>query len=151
MDCFENVVALHEPIDSDWIAGVELKTCKTVLNQRQKQTFERFKTLKWHNQSFLSNVKKIAVGFWQEDHIVDRIKEYSLQDLVRMGNNNWSPELCLYQTDKILAFIKACFLASEHQEKNLLKFTYRSFSYKLVCEDKEVHSVLPDFYKNEFN
>ena len=150
MDCFENVVNLHEPIDSDKIKGVELKTCKAIQTERQRQTFEKFKTLKWHNQSFLSNVKKVAVGYWQGNHIVDRIKEYSLQDLARIGESSWSPELCLFQCDQILAFIKGCFLAKEHEGKSRLKFTYRSFSYKLVCEDQQVQPVLPDFYKDEF-
>lgn len=149
MDCFENVVKLHEPIDSDKIEGVELKTCKAVLSRAQKQTFKRFKTLKWHNQSFLSNVKKVAVGYWSDEHIVDCIKEYTLQELVKIGDNSWRPELCLYQLDKILAFIKRCFL--KHEQTNRLKFTYRSFTHELVCEDKEVQPVLPDFYKFEFN
>ena len=150
MDCFLNVVPLHEPIDSDKIESVELKTCRALVKDNQKRTFAKFKTLKWYNQSFLSNVKKVVVGYWQDEHIVHRIREYSLQELVGLGSD-WSPELCQYQCDKMLTFIKECFLAKEHEGKTRLKFTYRSFSYKLVCSDREVQPVLPDFFKNEFN
>lgn len=149
MDCFENIVKLHEPIDSNKIEGVELKTCKAVQSRGQEVTFKRYKTLKWYNQSFLSNMKKVTVGYWTDEHIVNCIKEYTLQDLVRMADNSWSPELCLYQMDKMLAFIKRCFL--KYEGTNRLKFIHLSFTHKLVCDDRDVLPVLPDFYKNEFN
>lgn len=146
MDCFENVVKLNGVIDSDLIKGVELKTCKHIEdNPRLESNFKKFKTMKWYNQSILSNVNKISCGFWRDDHIVDEIKEFSLADLVKIGT--FDKKLCLVQFNKILTFIKSCFI--KHRT-NLLKFNHLSFSYKLVCETENVKTVLPDFYKNEF-
>ena len=146
MDCFESIVKLDEPLDSNLFESVELKTCKHIENERHRNSFKRFKTMKWYNQSFLINVKKISVGYWRNQHIVDEIREYNLEELKQIGD--WNHELCLNQLYQILSFIKSSFM---QQNTSKLKFTYRSFSYKLICDDKDVKNVLPDFFKNEFN
>lgn len=146
MDSFEDVCRLDKPLDSDLIKSVELKTSKKITNERQETSFKKFKTLKWYSQSFLTNIKKLVVG-WHHDLIVDDIKEYKLEDLIDLGDGYWNPNLCVYQMNNILSFIKHSF--SKHNT-DLLKFTYKSFSYQIVCDDKDVKKVLPDFFKETF-
>lgn len=90
------------------------------------------------------NVKKIAIGFWDENLVVDNIKEYSLDDLVAMSE--WSPKICFFQLNNILSFIKTSFKESKQTK---LRFTYDKFSKKIVCHSSD-KQVVPDFYKNEF-
>lgn len=94
--------------------------------------------------SVLTNNKKISVGYWTDDYVVDEIKEYTLQDLVGIGH--WTPRICFFQLDNILAFIKKSFRQNENT--NLLKFHHKRDSKQIVCERSEV-PVLPEFYKKE--
>lgn len=147
VDCFEKYTSVHaNPLDSDLLQGVELKTVKSFAkNTKQEQNFKKFKTLKWYGQSVLANMKKVSVGYWQENHVVNEIKEYSLDDLIAIGN--WNPKVCFYQLDKILSFIKRCFASTK--STNLLRFEHHSFSKEVLCLPSKL-VVVPEFYKREF-
>ena len=49
---------------------VELKTTRIMDNIRQHNNFKSFKLIKWWAQSFLIGIKKIVVGYRDDDGIV---------------------------------------------------------------------------------
>lgn len=148
MSCFEEYTNVHEnPLDTDLLKAVSLKTTRNIPKDTKREiNFKRYKTVKWWGQSVLVNTKKVSVGYWEKDHVVDEIKEYSLDDLIAIGD--WNPRICFYQLEKILSFIKQSF--ASNQGTNLLQFVHKMFSKQILCQQSSV-AVVPDFYKREFD
>ena len=124
MNSFENYIELNEnPIDTDKIKSVELKISKSVTDFKKELMFKRYTTLKWWCQSVLSNNQKIVCGYYpSDDFVIKKIKEYSLDELVEIGD--WNDKICFYQFNNMLTFIKASF-----NKKKDAKF-YKIFSSK---------------------
>lgn len=148
MDCFEEYTDVYEnPLNSDRLKAVSLKTTREIPRDTKREiNFKRFKTVRWWAQSALVNASKVTVGYWKKDHVVDEITEYSLDDLVAIGD--WNNRICFYQLASILSFIKRSFASNEGT--NRLQFVHKMFSKQIVCQQSSV-AVVPDFYKREFD
>lgn len=59
----------------------ELKVSLKVSNERQMQSFNRFKTRNWWCQSYLANVQKIVVGVRSPNGIVNRLESMNVESM----------------------------------------------------------------------
>lgn len=145
MNCFEEDENLDEvPLQATKIKSVELKSCRKLMDERQERNFRSFKTVRYWSHSALVNNQKIAIAFFDDNYVVDEIKEYELRDLTKGAN--WSSRVCNYQFSNILSFIKRCF--RQNQSTSLLKFRHDVNSKRIICEESTKQFV-PDFYKDE--
>ncbi|ORY86848.1 RAI1 like PD-XK nuclease-domain-containing protein [Protomyces lactucae-debilis] len=88
---------------------VELKTTKVQQSRRDKESFERFKLLKFWAQSFLLGVPRIIVGYRDDEGYLQQEEELEtlkIPGMVRQGTNAWDGNVCINLAAALLAFIK---------------------------------------------
>ena len=88
-----------------------------------------------------SATKKLIIGYYQNDHVVERVKELKLENL--NCPEYWSQEACLNNLDAILTFIKNSF---DKLNTNTICLTHNLHSRELICTETN-QKVLPLFYK----
>lgn len=88
---------------------VELKTTKLHKSDRDTNSFERFKLLKFWAQSFLLGVPSIIVGFRDDEGFLrheETFKTLKIPGMVRAGSKAWDGNICLNFAGDVLHFIK---------------------------------------------
>ncbi|KAI9028625.1 RAI1 like PD-XK nuclease-domain-containing protein [Hyaloraphidium curvatum] len=86
---------------------IELKTNRVIANDRQRRTFEN-KLLKIYLQSYLAGIPKVIVGFRNDDHVVEDLREFATLDIPAMllGRVDWDANACLSFGASLLGFLK---------------------------------------------
>ena len=88
---------------------IELKTTRVLDSAPQVARFERDKLLKWWAQSFSTGVRRILVGFRDDNGTV--VKLQTLETLKLPGYaarhpNSWDPKTALQFTDRLLTWLR---------------------------------------------
>merc|ERR1712061_549880 len=96
-----------DDIDLNGEAFVELKTSRIVEHPGQERSLKKFKQIKWWCQSFLVGVPKLVCGFRDDDGIVEKIVQYSVNNLPKSCSEYWQPNVCMSFLDAALTHIKA--------------------------------------------
>lgn len=141
MDCVEKNIPVEKLKLNDFI---EIKTTKTIHNQKQFETLCRFKMNKWWAQSYLIGCSKLVCGYRDDDMVVRSIEKFNVNDFPRMGQSYWSNIVCLNFLDQFLSFVKKCVT----EDEAIYKFYYKPRS-NITCtktNDKKFE-VLPEWYK----
>eukprot|EP00041_Stephanoeca_diplocostata_P018132 m.377863 g.377863 ORF g.377863 m.377863 type:complete len:356 (+) comp20927_c1_seq3:976-2043(+) len=89
---------------------VELKTSALIHRQRQSDSFEKHKLLKYWAQSFLPNVPRVVVGFRDEDGFVQKKQTFRTQEIPRLikgKEDRWSAAVCMNFLSGILSWVNA--------------------------------------------
>lgn len=88
---------------------IELKTTKVQTTQRDRESFERFKLLKFWAQSFLLGVPRIIVGYRDEAGMLqheEELETLKIPGMVRQGTNAWDGNVCINLAAALLAHLK---------------------------------------------
>lgn len=88
-------------------AYLELKTNRIISNERQQKAFGT-KLMKIYLQSFLAGIPKVIVGFRDDDHLVQEIREFETLDIPVMtrGQVEWDPNVIMSFGAAVLEFLK---------------------------------------------
>lgn len=114
------------------------------MSNERNDYFNALRKLRWWSTSVFSSVRKLVVGFWSNNHIVEEVKEFSLDDL--KYPIFWNSNVCFNNLNLILSLIKQAF---NQFNTNTICVVHDKNSKELVC----VHSnfkVLPSFYQENF-
>jgi RAT1-interacting protein len=130
---------------------VEVKAKLRESHPRQVTSYHKFKARNWWCQSFLVGIDRIVVGVRNEAGIVEAIEEVSLRTLKHLGQDYWSPAVCMSFCIKFLQFVQH---HTQHLDDpfSVVKFDWnpadrRQNSIRFSrFEGPNVHSFLPDWY-----
>ena len=103
MDCVENCKQASDPALTDF---VEIKTTRTVDNQRQWKNMVQFKMFKWWAQCYLIGIPTLVCGYRDDQMVVREIEILKVSDMPKMGRQFWSPDVCLRFLNRFLDFVK---------------------------------------------
>jgi len=88
---------------------VELKVTRLLENDRQINSFERYKLLKWYCQSFLAGVPHITVGFRDDDGFVRKLQTFETLQIPRMVRGResrlWDAKVALQFLERTLDWL----------------------------------------------
>lgn len=79
----------------------------------------------WYTQNVFSCTKKLVIGYFIDDFILENVKVFEMSDLVR------DEIASLNYLNSILTFIKKSFI---ELDTNLLSLTYYEYSRELKCQ-----------------
>ncbi|KAF7993026.1 hypothetical protein HCN44_005807 [Aphidius gifuensis] len=97
---------INEPLPLDRLSFVELKTSKTIYNNHQQRTLEKYKFLRWWCQSFLVGIEDILCGFRNDNGIIESIQQFQVSQMGRNYKHYWSAGKCMNLLDNFLQFVK---------------------------------------------
>ncbi|KAJ1855700.1 decapping endonuclease targeting mRNA [Coemansia sp. RSA 2703] len=87
----------------------ELKTAQILDTPRKRESFDRFKLLKFWAQSFIAGIPQVTVGYRDSDGVLRQVEDIRTQDMprrVRGQPRMWDPNVCLNFADQVLTYIK---------------------------------------------
>ena len=87
-------------------------------------------------------MRRLIVGFWLDKHIVNEVKEFTLNDL---KCSSFDENVCFNNLNQILSFIKNGF---NMLDTNSISVVHTPFSKELTCY-KSNQKVLPNFYREK--
>ncbi|KPJ13616.1 Protein Dom3Z [Papilio machaon] len=87
---------------------IELKTNRHIEFPHQERNFRFFKTKRWWLQSFLAGVNTILCGFRNDEGIVEELKVFEVNDLPKMSQRFWNPNVCFNFLENFLTYVKEC-------------------------------------------
>jgi len=137
-------------IDLNGETFVELKTSRIVEHPGQERTLKKFKQIKWWCQSFLVGVPTIVCGFRDDDGIVEKVVQYSVNDLPKSCSEHWQPNVCMAFLDAALAHIKT--EMSQVNEDVAVSFNWDPRGMQISKRIENQHScdiLLPKWYKSD--
>ncbi|RWS13483.1 protein Dom3Z-like protein [Dinothrombium tinctorium] len=137
MDCIES--------DNPKILNfIEIKTTKEFESKRQYDNFRRYKILKWWAQSYLVGIKTIVCGYRDERNYVRKIERFSVDRLRELGEEYWSPNICLNFLDTFFTFVKQC--AYVDDPKRVFEFYCDPLNKEITCRElkEEEYRFVPD-------
>ncbi|XP_003737799.1 decapping and exoribonuclease protein [Galendromus occidentalis] len=127
---------------------VEMKTSRRIDNDRQNETFLRYKTIKWWAQSYLIGIPRVICGFRNDDGIVERLESYPLGTLAHLGKRFWRQEDSVQFLHTFLHFVK-----KHAVDDRITLFEFMPSSHKIKCMLLPEHShefsqlrILPPWY-----
>lgn len=109
---------------------LELKTSRFPASDRQRQNAQRFKYPKWWLQSCLGGIRRIVVGYWKEDGVLNSVQSldtHALPELALQGLKGyhrrqiWKPDRLLSFGLELLQWIRSS--AAERRDEHL-RFRY---------------------------
>ena len=92
------------------LSYIELKTSRTIENDRMQWSFERYKLLKWWAQSFLAGIPKIVCGFRNDNGVVKKLKAFNTLEIptsVVESQNMWTGSVCLNFCNQMFDWVKS--------------------------------------------
>lgn len=137
-------------IDLNSETFVELKTSRIVEHPGQERTLKKFKQIKWWCQSFLVGVPKIVCGFRDDDGVVEKVVQYSVNDLPKSCSEHWQPNVCMSFLDAALTQIKT--EMSQVNEDVLASFNWDPRGMQITKRIENQIScdiLLPKWYKTD--
>lgn len=138
VDSFEEI----NPMNKDQFGIVKFKLCRKPLQHEQRNDyFYSIRKLRWWSQCVLCCVKKLVVGYWQNNHILVEVKDYSLDEL--RCPSFWCQNVCFNNLNQILSFVKNGF---NQLETNSICLIHYKYSKELICVNSNL-KVLPTFFK----
>lgn len=141
MDCVEKDVPLDKLKLSNFI---EIKTTRTLHNQRQYDNMCKYKLQKWWAQSYLIGISKLICGYRDDDMIVRSLEKYNVNDFPQMGRQWWSHIVCLNFLDQFLTFVKKCV----KEDETIYKFYWKPGSNVTCTKTNDTNfEILPDWFK----
>eukprot|EP01135_Chromosphaera_perkinsii_P003481 Nk52_evm7s245 gene=Nk52_evmTU7s245 len=84
---------------------VELKTSRSITNERQNRSFARYKLMKFWIQSFLAGVPKIVCGF-HDDGLLVKNSSFDTLSIPSMCRGLWDANECLDFTNCFLSLLQ---------------------------------------------
>ena len=104
----------------------ELKTSKVIRNDRDRQTFERHKLLKFYFQSFLVAIPTIVVGFRDDKGIIQHLETLETLKIPRIVRDKqyWDPNVCLAFCDRLLDWIRSCVTVDDQNTTYLITYDH---------------------------
>ena len=84
---------------------VELKTSKEFDHPGHERSFYRDKLIKWWLQSSILGIKKVLCGFRDENGVVKRLEEFSVDQMPSLIQQK-NPSACINFLDTFLGFVK---------------------------------------------
>ncbi|XP_053208256.1 decapping and exoribonuclease protein-like [Panonychus citri] len=143
MDCIEGKTHLTDPLDK--LRFIEVKTTGTIHSARQRETFYRFKAIKWWTQSHLGAVDSILCGYRDSDQFVRNVERIPVKKLAN-ERIHWSPHVCLNFLDSFLTCAKQCVI----QEKVIYRI-YCSPGLDITFTQTQlpIEAFIPRWYLNE--
>ena len=110
MDCVDKSDHI---VDPELEHFCEIKTTRTVDNQRQWDNLVRFKMLKWWAQCYLINTPTLVCGYRNDNMIVREIEVMKVSEMPKMATDFWSPHQCLKFLSRFLDFVKSVVLEDD--------------------------------------
>jgi RAT1-interacting protein len=119
MDCVDSFRKVKDPALSDF---VEIKTTRTVDNQRQWDNMVRNKMFKWWAQCYMIGIPTLVCGYRDDNMTVREIELLNVSDMPKMAKKVWSPEVCLRFLNRFLDFAKS--MIQEDDPNVMYEFHY---------------------------
>ena len=93
-----------------------------------------------------SSVRRLVVGFWSHNHVVEQVEEYAgLKDLKCPAI--WNANVCFNNLNSILTLIKHSF---SQLNTSTLCVVHEPNARELICYPSNL-KVLPSFYQDQLN
>lgn len=133
---------------------IEIKTAAIIKNDRNEEYFNRnLKT--WWAQCYLSGISRVVCGFRNEQLTVKEIRNLTMNDMVRSGQNHWNQGNCLNYLNSFLTFVKKT-MKDVDDPSLIYEFYWAPGDEVINCYinrepvgDND-HQVLYDWYTKEF-
>ncbi|TMW66259.1 hypothetical protein Poli38472_004024 [Pythium oligandrum] len=100
IDCYDNV-----DTKTDSYSYVELKTTRTLLTDKDRYVFERFKLLSFWIQSYVVGTPRIVCGFRNDDFKLEKLQVFKTTDIPSFCRKYWEPQVCLSFANGLLQWI----------------------------------------------
>ncbi|KAJ2499872.1 decapping endonuclease targeting mRNA [Coemansia sp. RSA 1972] len=87
----------------------ELKTSRCLDSEKARNSFERFKLLKFWAQSFIAGIPVVTVGFRDDEGRLKEVEDIRTQDMPRMVRGKprmWEANVCMNFANQVLQLIK---------------------------------------------
>ncbi|KAJ2345570.1 decapping endonuclease targeting mRNA [Coemansia erecta] len=87
----------------------ELKTSRCLDTEKARNSFARFKLLKFWAQSFIAGIPVVTVGFRDDEGRLREVRDIRTQDMPRMVRDKprmWEANVCMNFANQVLQFIK---------------------------------------------
>lgn len=93
-----------------------------------------------------SSVRRLVVGFWSQNHVVEEVREYTnLNDLKHPLH--WNANVCFNNLNSILSLIR---LGFSQLNTSTLSLVHQPHSKELLCVPSNL-KVLPSVLKDKLN
>lgn len=137
MDCVSNKSQAADPQLSDFL---EIKTTRTIDNQRQWDNMVRLKMFKWWAQCYLIGIPSVVCGYRDDNLMVREMEILQVSEMPKMGAKFWSPSVCLRFLNRFLDFVKQ--IVTEDDADTMFEFNWEPNSDVSVRKTR----VTPDRY-----
>ncbi|XP_034477751.1 protein cutoff [Drosophila innubila] len=130
---------------------VDLQLRSGSMNRKEWAEYNLTEGLKLWAQTFLVGIQNIYFAYYNSEGIVQRIKTKTVRELYEDCRNDWSANWCATFLARFLDTIRKL-MATVDCPDLVYMFDYDAkngtINYR-VAEDRNQHSFIPDWYKNQ--